>query len=98
MSARTAAHTAIRGETMAINDPADLFLYELSGQYDAEVKSALLLGEIAGQVVDGQLTQLLRVEEQGTQQKLRNLDACFEQLSSTPADVPCASVDGMRAE
>jgi ferritin-like metal-binding protein YciE len=84
---------------MALNSPADLFLWELSGTYDAERKSGQLLGEAVGQVPDGgAAAQLLRIEEQETREKLRNLDACFQELSTSPRDVACLTVDGMRAE
>ncbi len=83
---------------MAINSPADLFLWELSGMYDAERKSGQLLGEAIGEVRDGNVAQLLRIEEQETQQKLRNLDVCFDDLGILPRDVACLSVDGMHAE
>ena len=83
---------------MAINDPAGLFLYDLSTQYDAEVKGAALLSAMLHKVGDGEAAQPLRREEQKAQARIRNLDACFARLDSTPMNVPCATVDGMRAE
>jgi ferritin-like metal-binding protein YciE len=83
---------------MAIADPADLFLYNLSAQYDAEVKGAALLGTIRSQARDSQIDQLIQHEEQESQAKIRDLDACFSQLNTTPADVPSDTVDGMRTE
>jgi ferritin-like metal-binding protein YciE len=83
---------------MAIDNPADLFLWELSETYDAERKSGQMLAEAIGEVQDGNVGQLLRIEEQETQQKLRNLDACFQDLDTSPRDVASFTVDGMRAE
>jgi hypothetical protein len=42
---------------MAMNSPADLFLYELSGMRDAERRTGELLGEAMGQVRDAELTE-----------------------------------------
>jgi ferritin-like metal-binding protein YciE len=83
---------------MAVNSPADLFLYELSGMYDGERKTAQLFGEIVGHVRDDSMAQLLRINQEESQQKVRNLEMCFQELGSTPRDIPCATIDGMRAE
>jgi ferritin-like metal-binding protein YciE len=83
---------------MPIDNPADLFLWELSGAYDAERKSNQLLADAINEVQDGNVGQLLRIELQETEQKLRNLDACFQDLGTSPSDVACLTVDGMRAE
>jgi ferritin-like metal-binding protein YciE len=83
---------------MALDSPADLFIYELSAMYDAERKTNQLLGEVAGQVRDGNLAQLLGNQQQEGQQKIRNLESCFHMLDATPQNVPCVTIDGMRAE
>jgi ferritin-like metal-binding protein YciE len=83
---------------MAIQSPADLFLYELSSMHDAEKKKAAWKGEMAGQIRNGNLQQVVRVEEKEAQNKVKNLEACFQALGTQPRDVPCLAVDGMRAE
>lgn len=83
---------------MAINSPADLFLYELSGMHDAEKKKAAWKGEIVGQIRDSNLQQAMRVEQQESQNKIKNLEGCFQAMGTQPRDVPCLAVDGMRAE
>jgi ferritin-like metal-binding protein YciE len=83
---------------MPIQSPADLFLYELSGMHDAEKKTAAWKGEIVGQVRSGPLQDVMRVEQQEAQQKVKNLESCFQALGTQPRDVPCLAVDGMRAE
>jgi ferritin-like metal-binding protein YciE len=83
---------------MALNSPGELFMYELSAMRDAEKKSGQLFAEAAGKVKDGNLSQMLRMEEQSCQQKLKNLDSCFQAMGSKPQNVTCATVDGMRTE
>jgi ferritin-like metal-binding protein YciE len=83
---------------MALDNPADLFLYELSGMYDAERKSNQLVGEILGRTEQSPLAQILRAQQQQGQQKIQNLETCFAMMETEPAEVPCATVDGMRAE
>jgi ferritin-like metal-binding protein YciE len=83
---------------MALNNPTDLFLYELSATYDAENKITQMRGEIAGQVRDETLAQELRNQQAKGQQKVANLDACFQAMGASRQDVPCLAVDGMRAE
>src|SRR6266536_1077460 len=65
---------------MALNSPADLFLYELSGIRDAE------------------RTETLREQQQKSAQKVNDIEACFRVLGTSPQEVPCAPVDGMRTE
>jgi ferritin-like metal-binding protein YciE len=88
----------IRRSPMALNSPADLFVYELSATYDAERKSNQLLGEVVGQVRDGNVAQILSNQQQEGQQKIRNLEACFQTLGTAPQEIACAAVDGMRAD
>jgi ferritin-like metal-binding protein YciE len=83
---------------MPIDNPSDLFLWELSGAYDAERKTNQMLGDAINDTQDGNVTQLLRIELQETEQKIRNLDACFQDLGASPGDAACLTVDGMRAE
>ncbi|MCW2904350.1 MAG: hypothetical protein JWO67_6615 [Streptosporangiaceae bacterium] len=83
---------------MAINNPTDLFLYELCATYDAENKITQMRGELAGQIRDESLSQELRNEQAKGQQKISNLDACFQAMGATRQDVPCLAVDGMIAE
>jgi ferritin-like metal-binding protein YciE len=83
---------------MPINNPADLFVYELSVMHDAEKRSARLFGEIAGQMGNGNVVQILNEEEQACQQKVQNLDRCFQALNMRPQDVTCAAIDGVRVE
>jgi ferritin-like metal-binding protein YciE len=83
---------------MPMDNPADLFLYELSGMYDAEHKSNQMIGEILGRTEQSPLAQILRAQQQQGQQKIQNLETCFAMMEAEPEDVPCMAMDGMRAE
>jgi ferritin-like metal-binding protein YciE len=83
---------------MALENPADLFLYELSGMYDAERKGNQLVGEILDRTEQSPLAQILRAQQQQGQQKIQNIETCFAMLEMEPSEVPCATLDGMRAE
>jgi ferritin-like metal-binding protein YciE len=84
---------------MAIDDPEYLFVYELSGMHNAERQSAVWRSEMVDQIRDANLQQVMRVEKQECQQRIKNLETCFHAMG-TPArgDVPSLAVDGMRAE
>jgi ferritin-like metal-binding protein YciE len=83
---------------MALNNPRDLFLYEMAGMYDAETKSKDLLGQMAGQVQEPTTADTLRLHLEDGQQKIRNLEQCFEAMGASPQRVPCAVMDGMQAD
>jgi ferritin-like metal-binding protein YciE len=83
---------------MALDNPADLFLYELAGMYDAERKSNQLVGEILGRTEQSPLAQVLRAQQQQGQQKIQNLETCFAMMEIEPDEVPSMTLDGMRAE
>jgi ferritin-like metal-binding protein YciE len=83
---------------MALNSPADLFVYELSAIYDAEMKGGQLFGDAVGQIQDPNLAGLLRAQEQQSQRETQNLDECFAAIDTRRQDVTCAAVAGMRTE
>jgi ferritin-like metal-binding protein YciE len=83
---------------MAIDNPSDLFLYELAGMYDTERKSNQLVGEILGRAEQSPLAQVLRAQQQQGQQKIQNLETCFAMMETEPDEVPSMMLDGMRAE
>jgi ferritin-like metal-binding protein YciE len=85
-------------EPVALNSPKDLFLYELSGIYDGEKKIAQMLKEVAGEVQDEKLAQMLRTHEQETRQQMSNLEECFRALGAEPQQVSCAGIEGIRKE
>jgi ferritin-like metal-binding protein YciE len=83
---------------VALNDPLDLFQYEVSGMYDAEHKIAEMLGEMAGQIQDGTLAQTLRTDAQKARQKISGLEQCFTAMGIQAQRVPCPPIDGMRQD
>ena len=83
---------------MALNNPLDLFQYELCGMYDAEHKIAEMSAEMAGQLQDGDLAQALRADEQKARQKINRLEQCFQAVGMQPQRVPCPPVDGLRQD
>lgn len=82
---------------MALNNPKDLFLYELAAMRNAEISSGQMLGWAAGQVRNPELAQLLRTQEQESQQQLKSIESCFQALGASAIDVPSQTVDGMRS-
>lgn len=83
---------------MAITSPSDVFLYELSGVYDAEKRAADWKSEVAGRIRDNKLQQVVRVEQQEGQQRVKNVEACFQALGTRPRDVSSSTVEGALAE
>jgi ferritin-like metal-binding protein YciE len=83
---------------MALSNPSDLFLYELATAYDAERKGTQLLGEAVARLGDGDVARTIQTQAQDGQQKIRNLEACFQVLGTRPQAIPSATIDGMRAE
>jgi ferritin-like metal-binding protein YciE len=81
-----------------LNSPEGLFLYEVSGMYDGEQRIAQMLSEVAGQVQDENLAQMLRTHEQETRRQITNLERCFEALDAEPQQVTCAAIEGIRTE
>jgi ferritin-like metal-binding protein YciE len=86
------------GGDVALNNPLALFQYELSGMYDAEHKIAEMLGELTGQIQDGDLAQTLRTDEQKARQKISSLEQCFQAIGAQAERVPCPPIDGMRQD
>lgn len=81
-----------------MQNPQDLFLYELSGTLDAERKIAEMLPLMANQVNDDKLKQGMMAHERETQQQIRNVEQAIQRLGGSPMQVDCHAVDGMRAE
>jgi ferritin-like metal-binding protein YciE len=76
----------------------DLFVYELSGMHDEERQSAVLRADMIDQLRDVNLQQVMRVEHQECQQRIKNLDLCFHAMGSRPRQVASVVVDGMHAD
>ncbi|GII23895.1 YciE/YciF ferroxidase family protein [Planosporangium mesophilum] len=83
---------------MAIASLDDLFVYELAGMRDEETGSALLLADMADQIRDVNLQQVLRVEHRECQRRIENLELCFHALGTRPRGGPSVVVDGLHAD
>jgi ferritin-like metal-binding protein YciE len=83
---------------VALNNPRDLFLFELGGMYDAENKAAEMLTEMAGQIQDADLAQMIGTTEQLARQRVGLLEQCFQALGIQPQRVPCPPMDGLRQD
>ncbi|MFD0772951.1 ferritin-like domain-containing protein [Streptomonospora algeriensis] len=56
------------------------------------------LKEVAADVDNDTLADMLRTHQSGIKQQTEILESCFERLGSSPQDVPCAPVDAIRRE
>ena len=83
---------------MKMQNPQDLFLFELSGLYDAEQKIERMLPMMAGEATDDRVRRALEEHLEETRQQIRNLERVFEQLGSRPQQVPCKAMDGLQAD
>ncbi|GAA3732859.1 ferritin-like metal-binding protein YciE [Spinactinospora alkalitolerans] len=83
---------------MRLDNPKDLFVYELSAMYDGENRIAEMLTEVADRVGDETLTQMLRTHQQETRQQAKNLEQCFQQLGTSPQQVTCGPVEAIHRE
>lgn len=83
---------------MALNNPRDLFLFELCTTYDAENKIGQMRAQAIEQAHDQNLVEELRKEQAMGERKIRNLEGCFQALGVSREDIPCLAIDGMLAE
>ncbi|KUP96973.1 YciE/YciF ferroxidase family protein [Thermobifida cellulosilytica] len=83
---------------MKLENPRDLFVFELSSMYTGEKKIDALLDEVCQTVDDDQLVRMLRDHQKETQQQARNLEQCFQQIGESPREVPCPVVDAIHQE
>lgn len=83
---------------MALTDPRELFLHELSSVYDAGRKVAQMLGEVDGQLRDEHLAEMFRRHEQETRRQIADLEQCFQVLDTRPRSVTCDAMEGIRKD
>ncbi|MEY9212506.1 ferritin-like domain-containing protein [Thermobifida halotolerans] len=83
---------------MRLENPRDLFVYNLSSIYTGEKKIVEMLDEVSGKVNDSTLSQMLRHHREETQQQIQNLDQCFQAIGESPQQVPCPVVDAIHQE
>src|SRR5690242_17732315 len=70
---------------MAIQNPRDLFLYDLRAMYDLEQQMAQMLPLLAQECMDNEAREAFVTHEAETRQHITNLEQCFQILGSQPA-------------
>ncbi|MGH2497617.1 MAG: DUF892 family protein [Ktedonobacteraceae bacterium] len=80
---------------MAIQNPRDLFLYDLRAMYDVEQKLAQMLPILAQESMDNAAREAFLTHEQETRQHIRNLEQCFQMMGSQPATLESNTVAGL---
>ncbi|HKV57522.1 MAG TPA: DUF892 family protein [Ktedonobacteraceae bacterium] len=80
---------------MAIQNPRDLFLYDLRAMYDVEQKLAQILPVLAQESMDNAAREAFLTHEQETRQHIRNLEQCFQAMGSQPATLESNAVAGL---
>lgn len=81
---------------MAIQSPQDFFFYDLCAMYDVEQKLAQMLPQLAQECQNAQASEAFMLHEQETRQHVRNLEQCFQILSSEPRTVENYIIDGLK--
>jgi ferritin-like metal-binding protein YciE len=82
-------------EYVAIDTPRVLFLYELGILRDVEDSGRRLLDFLAHQAKQSDLVQILRRQQQDTDQYLANINSCLKALGSSPTATRSEPVEGI---
>lgn len=80
---------------MAIQNPRDLFLYDLRAMYDLEQKMAQMLPILAQECMDNEAREAFVTHEAETRQHISNLEQCFQVLGSQPATLENNAAAGL---
>lgn len=83
---------------MALQNPRDLFLYDLRAMYDVEQKLAQILPVLAQESMDNAAREAFLTHEQETRQHIRNLEQCFQMVGSQPATLESNVVAGFKKD
>ncbi|GAB3451510.1 ferritin-like domain-containing protein [Streptomonospora sediminis] len=86
------------GTDMQLQQPKDLCLYELSAMYNGEKTIVEMLKEVAADIDNDTLADMMRTHQSETKQQAQILEECFERLGESPQDIPCGVVDTIRKE
>nr|WP_255429981.1 DUF892 family protein [Streptomonospora sp. PA3] len=81
-----------------MKEPKDLCLYELSAMYNGEKTIVEMLKEVARDIDNDTLAEMMRTHQRETQEQAEILEGCFRHLGAEPQDVPCGVVDAIRTE
>lgn len=83
---------------MAIQNPRDLFLYDLRAMYDLELKMAQMLPVLAQECMDNAAREVFVTHEAETRQHVLNLEQCFQILGSQPATLENNAAAGIKKD
>ena len=83
---------------MAIQNPRDLFLYDLRAMYDLEQKMAQMLPVLAQECMDNAAREAFVTHEAETRQHILNLEQCFQMLGSQPATLENNAAAGLKKD
>lgn len=83
---------------MAIQNPRDLFLYDLRALYDLEQKMAQMLPVLAQECMDNTAREAFVTHEAETRQHILNLEQCFQILDSQPATLENNAAAGLKKD
>lgn len=85
-------------QTVMIQSPRDLFMYDLCVMYDVELKLVQMLPVMAQECLDAQAREAFTQHEQETRQHIRNLEQCFQMLGNTPAPLENHTIAGLKQD
>ena len=83
---------------MAIQNPRDLFLYDLRAMYDIEQQLMQMLPALAQECMDNAAREAFVSHEYETRQHISNLEQCFQIIESQPATLANNAVAGLRKD
>ena len=83
---------------MAIQNPRDLFLYDLRTMYDLEQKMAQMLPILAQECMDNTAREAFVTHEAETRQHILNLEQCFQILDSQPETLENNAAAGLQKD
>ena len=83
---------------MAIQNPRDLFLYDLRAMYDLEQKMVQMLPVLAQECMDNAAREAFVTHEAETRQHVLNLEQCFQILESQPATLENNAAAGLKKD
>ena len=85
-------------QTVTIQSPRDLFLYDLCVMYDVELKLVQMLPVMAQECLNAQARDAFMQHEQETRQHIRNLEQCFQMLGIQPRSLENHTTTGLKQD
>jgi ferritin-like metal-binding protein YciE len=81
-----------------LDDPHELFLFDLGAALTMEEKNEQMLGNLSEEAQDRQLKQQLQHHRRETQGQIRNIQQAFNALGEEPDDKPCLPIEAIEQE